>query len=140
MAPSGKSKKTSRKSEKSKTRASSKRAITKRSKPSGKEIENMEERMPYAKSHETKPENMGVVNTKPHFIYKSESTQWSSTPAPGQPFGKRTIVDVQNEHGIKRNEILDESGKTVERTTEPLKLGRAQTRPGLFLLHRALFL
>ena len=96
--------------------------------------------MPYAKSHETKPENTGVVNTKPHFIYKSESTQWSSTPAPGQPFGKRTIVDVQNEHGIKRSEILDESGKTVERTTEPMKLGRAQTRPGLFLLHRALFL
>jgi hypothetical protein len=139
MAPSGKSKKTSRKSEKVK-RSESKRGVTKRSKSTGKEIENMEERMPYAKSHETKPENMAVVNTKPHYIYKSESTQWSSTPAPGQPFGKRTIVDVQNEHGIKRSEILNESGKTVERTTEPLKLGRAQTRPGLFLLHRALFL
>jgi len=139
MAPSGKSKKTSRKSE-SKTRASSKRATTKRSKSSGKQIENMEERMPYAKSHETKAANVGQVDNKPQFIYKSESTQWTSTPAPGQPFGKRTIIDVEDEHGIKRNEILNETGKTVERTTEPMKLGRAQTRPGLFLLHRALFL
>ena len=139
MNPSGKSKKTSRKSEKSK-RSLSKRATTKRSKSTGKQIENMEERMPYAKSHETKATNIGAVNAKPHFIYKSDSTQWTSTPANGEPYGKRTIVNVENEHGIKRNEILDESGKTVERTTEPFKLAHAQTRPGLFLLHRALYL
>ena len=107
---------------KSKTPRSSKRKTMKSSK---KESGNISP----AKEH---------VNT-PAFVYHSEHTSYTSHPNNNTPYGKRTVVNIQNGVVEKRLEILDKSGKAIKVNKQKLnadevcELKQGNYVPGLWV-------
>jgi hypothetical protein len=51
---------------------------------------------------------------KPEFVYHSEHTTFTSHPETGTPYGKRTVVNVENGKGVKALETLNSNGKVVK--------------------------
>ena len=50
----------------------------------------------------------------PAFVFHSEHVSYTSHPDKNTPYGKRTVVNIQNGVGKKQLEILDKKGKTIK--------------------------
>jgi len=57
----------------------------------------------------------------PKFFYTSEHTSMTSHPMAGEPYGKRTVVSVENGRGSARVEELDRTGRASIVNEKPLK-------------------
>ena len=57
---------------------------------------------------------------KPEFVYHSEHTTFTSHPETGTPYGKRTVVNVENGKGVKALETLNSNGKVIKTQTHHL--------------------
>jgi hypothetical protein len=94
------------------------------------------------KSH--KKESGNISPSKKHtnvpaFVYHSEHTTFTSHPNKNTPFGKRTVVDIRNNKGEKRLEVLDKAGKPVKVNKKKLnaselnELKQGNYVPGLWI-------
>lgn len=72
------------------------------------------------RSSRSSPSASGNVNPskehahKPEFVYHSEHTTFTSHPETGTPYGKRTVVNVENGKGVKALETLNSNGKVIK--------------------------
>lgn len=78
------------------------------------------------KSTKTKHESGNISPSKKHmnapaFVFHSTHTTYTSHPNKNTPFGKRTVVNIQNGVGEKKLEILDKKGKTIKVNKKKLK-------------------
>lgn len=51
---------------------------------------------------------------KPEFVYHSEHTTFTSHPETGTPYGKRTVVNVENGKGVKALSTLNSNGTVIK--------------------------
>ena len=122
----GQRKKTPRTKKVSKTKSKTPRSTKRKTvKASNKESGNIS------------PNNIHV--NRPSFIYHSEHTSYTSHPNNNTPYGKRTVVTIQNGIAEKKLEILDKSGKAVKVNKQKLnaneicELKQGNYVPGLWL-------
>lgn len=57
---------------------------------------------------------------KPDFVYHSEHTTFTTHPATGTPFGKKTVVNVQNGKASKALMTLNANGNVIKTQKCPL--------------------
>jgi len=76
----------------------------------------------------------------PAFVYHSEQVTYTSHPEKNTPFGKRTIVNIENGKGHKKLETLNHDGKVTKTTkialnnNEMKEIKHGNYIPGLWFL------
>lgn len=91
-----------------------------RSSSSSKTMKNKRSSSSSSKRKRSSSSASGNVNphkehtNKPSFVYHSEHTTYTSHPETGTPYGKRTVVNVENGKGVKALETLNSNGKVIK--------------------------
>ena len=74
----------------------------------------------------------------PQSYFRSEETIFTSHPSSGEPYGKRTTIDMKNNIGEKSIQILNSKGNPIRTSKTTLKKPNIKpirihfTNPGLF--------
>jgi hypothetical protein len=85
----------------------------------------------------TRKSSKAKAKPAPTFMYHSEETSFSSHPGKGSPHGKRTVVNITDNTGKRRSEVLNSSGKTLKVNSKKLNkqeimaMTRMDPGPGL---------